>query len=69
MQRILWILHIASPNFSSTLHVRANTHPRAFALSAAVITQCELRTCAAPPGAQPAAAICAPLKKIVGFAG
>lgn len=40
--------------------VHANTHPLAFALLVRVITQCELHTCAAPPGAQLAAAICIP---------
>lgn len=48
--------------------VLANTHPLAFALLVAVITQCEVHTCAAPPGAQLAATVCIPHNKIVGFA-
>lgn len=48
--------------------VHANTHPLAFALLVAVITQCELHTCAASPAAQLAAATCVPHNKIVGFA-
>lgn len=48
--------------------VHANTHPLAFALSVAGITQHELRTCAAAPGAQLAAAVCIPHNKTVGFA-
>lgn len=56
MQRILQISILPALILASLCRVHANIHPLAFALWVALITQCELRTCATPP----AEGICVP---------
>lgn len=65
MQRILQISILQALILASLCRVHANIHPLAFALWVALITQCELRTCASPP----AVGICVPTAKARGLRG
>lgn len=65
MQRILQISILQDLILASLCRVHANIHPLAFALWVALITQCELRTCAAPS----AGVICVPTAKQGGLRG
>lgn len=65
MQRILQISILQALILASLCRVHANIHPLAFALWVALITQCELRTCATPP----AVGICVPSAKQRGLRG